>query len=70
MQDTEKLAKWMREVALQKNGYAILTDQDLADHHERLVKIYYHAGRYAAGARDSIALHAYRKFETQIGKKP
>lgn len=63
MQDTEKIAKWMREVALQKNGYAILTDQDLANHHQRLVKIYYHAGRYAAGARDRVAVSAALEFE-------
>lgn len=60
---TEKIAKWMREVALQKDGYTILTNQDLVDHHERLVKIYYHAGRYAAGATDNVAAMAYRTFE-------
>lgn len=59
----EAVAKWMREVALQKDGYAILTNADLAEHHERLVKIYYHAGRYAGGARDKTAEIAYRTFE-------
>ena len=53
----------MREVALQKDGYSILTNKDLAEHHERLIKIYYHAGRYAGGARDKTAQMAYRTFE-------
>jgi hypothetical protein len=30
---------------------------------ERLKKIYYHAGRYAAGDRDSLATEAYAEFE-------
>lgn len=59
----EAIARWMREVALQKDGYAILTDKDLADHHEKLIKIYYHAGRYAGGAKDKTAEMAYRTFE-------
>jgi hypothetical protein len=59
----EEVARWMREVALQKDGYAILTNKDLAEHHEKLVKIYYHAGRYAGGARDKTAQMAYRTFE-------
>lgn len=59
----ESVARWMREVALQKDGYSILTNKDLAEHHERLIKIYYHAGRYAGGARDKTAQMAYRTFE-------
>lgn len=30
---------------------------------ERLKKIYYHAGRYAAGDRDSLAIEAFAEFE-------
>lgn len=30
---------------------------------ERLKKIYYHAGRYAAGDRDSLATEAFAQFE-------
>lgn len=30
---------------------------------ERLKQIYYHAGRYAAGDRDSLARDAYAEFE-------
>lgn len=59
----EQVARWMREIALQKSGYHILTDKDLAEHHEKLIKIYYHAGRYAGGARDKTAEMAYRTFE-------
>ena len=59
----EAIARWMRETALQKNGYALLTAEDLADHHEELVKIYYHAGRYTEGARDDAANSAYLIFE-------
>ena len=67
----EQTARWMREVALQKDGYAILTNKDLAEHHEKLVKIYYHAGRYVGGARDKTAQMAYRTFErtTNADKK-
>jgi len=59
----ETIAKWMRETALQQQGLAILSNQDLAEHHERLVKIYYHAGRYAEGARDQTAQAAMLIFE-------
>lgn len=34
---------------------------------ERLKKIYYHAGRYAAGDRDSLATEAYAEFEKLDG---
>lgn len=30
---------------------------------ERLKKIYYHAGRYAAGDRDTLAVEAFEQFE-------
>ena len=30
---------------------------------ERLKQIYYHAGRYAAGDRDTLAVEAYEQFE-------
>lgn len=30
---------------------------------ERLKKIYYHAGRYAAGDRDTLATEAFEQFE-------
>jgi hypothetical protein len=30
---------------------------------ERLKKIYYHAGRYAAGDRDTLATEAFTQFE-------
>jgi hypothetical protein len=60
---TDRIAKWMREVALEKNGYALLTKQDLVAHHQHLIKIYYHAGRYAGGARDDKALEAALKLE-------
>lgn len=30
---------------------------------ERLKKIYFHAGRYAAGDRDSLAIEAHAQFE-------
>jgi len=59
----EAIARWMRESALQKNGYALLTAEDLAYHHQELIKIYYHAGRYAEGARDEAATDAYLIFE-------
>ena len=59
----ESIAQWMRETALRQQGLSILSNQDLVDHHERLVKIYYHAGRYAEGARDKTALAAMLVFE-------
>lgn len=61
--EAEALAKWMREEALKKEELRLLTPQDLIDHHEKLVKIYYHAGRFAAGARDHLAVSAMVLFE-------
>lgn len=60
---TESIAKWMREAALERQGLSILSNRDLVEHHERLVKIYYHAGRYAEGARDKSAIAAMLIFE-------
>ena len=62
----EAIAKWMREVALAKDGYAILTNEDLVEAHQRLEKIYYHAGRYAEGARDRAAESANRLFQVVL----
>lgn len=61
--NSESIAKWMRETALNQQGLSILSNRDLVDHHERLVKIYYHAGRYAEGARDKAAVAAALTFE-------
>lgn len=62
----EAIAQWMREVALEKSGYTVLTRDDLVEHHERLEKIYYHAGRYAEGARDTAATFGNRLFQAVL----
>ena len=59
----EQLARSMREQVLGDAGYRILTDRDLADLHEDLKKIYFHAGRFAGGARDAQARFAHTKME-------
>ena len=55
----ELIARDARERALEASGYKVLTDQDRIDITQELKQLYYHAGRWAGGARDYTARQAY-----------
>lgn len=58
MKDLEALAKEMRERALQKPEPYVIYEKVYQPSEEQK-KLYYHAGRFAAGARDWTARQAY-----------
>jgi hypothetical protein len=57
--DIELLAKKMREKALADSKTIVLREEVWP---EEAKAIYYHAGRYAQGARDSKARESYFRF--------
>lgn len=59
MRDIELLAKRMREKALADSKTIVLREEVWP---EEAKAIYYHAGRYAQGARDSKARDSYFRF--------
>lgn len=78
--DLENLAKKMREDALAKETYwtrkveemKVLRAKAEAKEKERqeralenIKKIYFHAGRYAGGARDKNAVDAYKRVSVE-----
>lgn len=60
MKDLEELAKQMREIALQKHDFHVVYEKVYEPSDEQK-KLYYHAGRFAAGARDYTARKSYEK---------
>lgn len=58
----ELIARDARGRALEASGYRILTDKDRVDISQELKQLYFHAGRWAAGARDYTARTAYHEY--------
>ena len=56
----EELARDMRLAAL--DGYKIVTKNQLDLVSQQLLQLYYHAGRWAGGARDHDAREAYQAY--------
>ena len=54
--EIEQLAKQMREKALADSKTIVITKEVWP---ERAKSIYFHAGRYVEGARDSVARRSY-----------
>lgn len=68
----ELIARDARGRALEASGYRVLTDQDRVDITQELKQLYFHAGRWAAGARDytaRAAYHEYNRRETKALRK-
>lgn len=58
----ELIARDARGQALEASGYKVLTDQDRVDISQEIKQLYFHAGRWSAGARDYTARSAYLEY--------
>lgn len=58
----ELIARDARGRALEASGYKVLTNQDRLDIAQDLKQLYFHAGRWSAGARDYTAREAYHEY--------
>lgn len=63
----ELIARDLRGRALEASGYKIVTDQDKLDLTQELKQLYFHAGRWAGGARDYTARQAYLAYNRREG---
>ena len=59
----ELVARDARGQALEGSGYKVLTTKDRVDITQELKQIYFHAGRASAGARDWLAVEAYKQYQ-------
>jgi hypothetical protein len=59
----EELARDMRLAAL--DGYKIVTKNELTIIAQELLQLYYHAGRWAGGARDHTAREAFHAYNSR-----
>lgn len=64
--DIEALAREMRLAAL--DGYKILTGPEVAELRESEQKLYFNAGRWAAGDRDWTARQAHLALQKRLDK--
>lgn len=60
---TELIARDARGRALEASGYKVLTTKDRVDITQEIKQIYFHAGRASAGARDRLAVEAYKQYQ-------
>jgi hypothetical protein len=58
----ELVALDARGRALEASGYKVLTSKDRVDITQELKQLYFHAGRFSAGARDWTAREAYKAY--------
>jgi hypothetical protein len=59
----EYVARDARGRALENLKYRILTTKDKIDITQELKQVYFHAGRASAGARDYLAVEAYKRYQ-------
>ena len=59
----ELIARDQRGRALEGSKYKLLTAQDRVDITQELKQLYFHAGRASAGARDYLAVQAYKRYQ-------
>ena len=59
----ELIARDARGRALEGSKYKLLTAQDRVDITQELKQLYFHAGRASAGARDYLAVEAYKRYQ-------
>ena len=64
----ELIARDARGRALEGSKYKLLTAQDRVDITQELKQLYFHAGRASAGARDYLAVEAYKRYEKLEGR--
>jgi hypothetical protein len=58
----ELIARDARGRALENSRYRVLTQKDRVDLTQELKQLYFHAGRASAGARDYLAVEAYKNY--------
>lgn len=58
----ELIARDQRGRALEGSRYKVLTEKDRVDITQELKQLYFHAGRASAGARDRLAVEAYKNY--------
>ena len=58
----ELIALDARGRALEASGYRVLTAMDRVDITQELKQLFFHAGRFSAGARDWTAREAYKAY--------
>lgn len=59
----ELIARDQRGRALENSKFRVLTNKDRVDITQELKQLYFHAGRASAGARDYLAVEAYKRYE-------
>ena len=59
----ELIARDQRGRALENSKFRVLTNKDHVDISQELKQLYFHAGRASAGARDYLAVEAYKNYE-------
>ena len=60
----ELVARDARGRALENSKYRVLTQKDRVDLTQELKQLYFHAGRASAGARDYLAVEAYKRYQS------
>jgi hypothetical protein len=58
----ELIARDARGRALENSKFRVLTNKDRVDITQEMKQLYFHAGRASAGARDYLAVEAYKNY--------
>jgi hypothetical protein len=58
----ELIARDARGRALENSKFRVLTNKDRVDITQEIKQLYFHAGRASAGARDRLAVEAYKNY--------
>jgi len=59
----ELIARDARGRALENSKFRVLTNKDRVDITQEFKQLYFHAGRASAGARDYLAIEAYKRYQ-------
>jgi len=59
----ELIARDARGRALENSKFRVLTNKDRVDITQEIKQLYFHAGRASAGARDYLAVEAYKSYQ-------
>jgi len=59
----ELIARDARGRALENSKFRVLTNKDRVDITQEMKQLYFHAGRASAGARDYLAVEAYKHYQ-------
>ena len=59
----ELIARDARGRALENSKFRVLTNKDRVDITQEIKQLYFHAGRASAGARDYLAVEAYKRYQ-------